>query len=86
MPKPEESSAENSTPLQSQCPKCGNPMEAGFLRYDRSRTSWQQTRPEHWWQEKPGDHLGPRSLEVTVYAPASRCNECRIVTFEYAPG
>jgi hypothetical protein len=80
-----ESPLPDSVPLESSCPKCGQPMEAGFVYYNRQLFSWMATRPEHWWKVDVSDHLAPRSVHVMLYAAAARCRACRIVTFEYSP-
>jgi len=86
MAEPEGFVPTDSGPLQSQCPKCGGPMEAGFLFYDYHRVSWMHSRPAHFWQVDGSDHLGPKSSHGMLYAAGTRCRACGIVTFQYLPG
>lgn len=67
------------------CPKCGGPMETGFLYFDYHRTSWLRERPQHFWQGDFSDHLGPSTSAGLIDCPGARCRECHLVLFEYPP-
>jgi Domain of unknown function (DUF6487) len=82
MTDPEDPGAGTAAPLELQCPKCGLPMEGGFLSFDYGHTRWVRTRAEHFWQADASEHLGPRQVGV-VYASAGRCRACRVVSFGY---
>jgi hypothetical protein len=75
-----------SAPLPTSCPRCGKPMEVGFLYLDHHRTSWLRERPEHVWQGDFSDHLGPKTTAGLVNYPGFRCRDCQVILFVYRSG
>jgi hypothetical protein len=73
------------------CPRCGFPMEPGFLAVEVGLRSpvgekvvaWHDPQPEGAGPGPTVDHLRPREERGQPYLPGFRCPECRLLELRY---
>ena len=62
------------------CPKCGNPMEPGWLTSPRTSLIWSSRSPG---PGVPTEKLTPMPWWKPVYVHSLRCRKCKILIMEY---